>query len=98
MPNSTSSASGTTLLAPRDRLLETIDDMLRTFHLATKAKAEIANIAAKLPDKPKLLRKWRKQLSRSQTRALMEVAQQVGSHQLPNFAGGDIVRWDNKDR
>jgi hypothetical protein len=29
-------------------------------------------------------------------RALLELLQEAGSHQLPDFAGGQTIHWDNK--
>lgn len=89
-------ASGTRLLAPRNRLRETIDDMLRAFHLETLIKAAIAYNMDNLPGNPSLLETWEDQLSASQMQALLETLQQTGSHQLPDFAGGQTIQWGNK--
>ena len=89
-------ASGTPLLAPRNRLQDTIDDMLHAFKLETIIKSAVAHNAARLPDNPDLLNTWEDQLSPSQMQALLEVTQQAGSHQLPDFAGGQTIRWNNK--
>lgn len=78
-------ASGSPLLAPRNRLLETINDMLHAFHLETLIKATIDYNAAKLPENPELLKTWEDQLSPAQMRALLEVLQQTGHHKLPDF-------------
>ncbi len=90
-------ASGTPLRAPRNRLLETIDEMLHAFRLETLVKAAVSHSAANLPDKPRLLETWQDQLSPSQMQALLEVTQQAGSHTLPSFAGGQTIYWDNKN-
>lgn len=84
-------ASSNKLLAPRSRLTETIDAMLRAFHLQTVVKAEIAAAAAQLPNNPDLLHKWQGKITPSQHRALSETVEQAGSHQLPDFAGGGII-------
>ena len=89
-------ASGAALLAPRDRLPETIDDMLRAFRLETIVKTAVAHNAAQLPNNPELLQAWEDQLCLSQMQALLEVTQQADSHQLPDFASGKIIKWDNK--
>jgi len=91
-------ASGTSLLASRDRLLETIDNMLHAFHLETLIKATIDYNAAKLPENPDLLKTWEDQLSPSQMQAFLEVLQQTGSHKLPDFTGGQTIHWDNKQK
>lgn len=91
-------ASGTQLLSPRSRLRETITDMLHAFRLETLIKATIAHNLDSLPDNPSLLETWEDQLSTSQMRALLELLQQVGSHQLPDFAGGQTIHWNNKQK
>jgi hypothetical protein len=51
-----------------------------------------------LPNNPKLLETWEDQLSASQMQALLEVLQEAGSHTLPDFAGGQTIYWDNKQK
>jgi alpha-glucosidase (family GH31 glycosyl hydrolase) len=89
-------ASGSPLIAPRDRLVETIDDMLRAFRLETLVKAAVFHNADQLRNQPELLQTWEDQLSESQMQSLLEVTQQAGSHTLPAFAGGQTLQWDNK--
>ncbi len=91
-------ASGTQLLAPRNRLLETVNDMLRAFRLKTLIKATIAYNLNKLPEDPTMLETWEDQLSASQTQALLELLQQSGTHQLPDFLGGQTIHWSNKQK
>ncbi|MFZ1399801.1 MAG: DUF5110 domain-containing protein, partial [Candidatus Promineifilaceae bacterium] len=89
-------ASGSSLVAPRDRLVETVDEMLVAFKLETLVKAAVFFNADQLRDKPTLLQTWEDQLRPSQMQALLEVTQQAGSHTLPAFAGGQTIQWDNK--
>ncbi len=89
-------ARGALLLTPRDRLRETITDLLRAFRLETLIKAAIHHNINSLPDNPTLLETWEDQLSASQMHALLEILQQAGSHQLPDFAGGQTIQWNNK--
>jgi hypothetical protein len=70
--------------------------MLHAFRLETLIKATIAHNLHSLPDNPSLLDTWEDQLSTSQMRALLELLQEAGSHQLPDFAGGQTTHWDNK--
>ncbi|MCB8928799.1 MAG: DUF5110 domain-containing protein [Ardenticatenaceae bacterium] len=89
-------ASGSPLVTPRDRLLETIEDMLYAFRLETLVKLAISQNLSSLPENPKLLSAWENQIRPSQMQALLELLTQAGSHTLPNFAGGQTITWDNK--
>ncbi|MCP4417385.1 MAG: DUF5110 domain-containing protein, partial [Chloroflexi bacterium] len=89
-------ARGINLLANRNRLTETILDMLHAFHLETRIKTEIANIAAQLPGNSNLLRKWLGKITPSQHHAFSEIAEQIGNYRLPDFAGGETIYWNNK--
>ncbi|MBK7894145.1 MAG: DUF5110 domain-containing protein [Anaerolineaceae bacterium] len=89
-------ASGSSLVAPRDRLVETVDEMLVAFKLETLVKAAVFHNADQLRNNPNLLETWEDQLRPSQMQALLEVTQQAGSHTLPAFAGGQTIQWDNK--
>ena len=74
-------AFGSPLVAPRNRLVETLDDMLRAFRLETLVKVAIAHNVADLPANPNLLQTWEDQLSPSQMQALQNVIQQADSDQ-----------------
>ncbi|MEZ4595085.1 MAG: glycoside hydrolase family 31 protein [Chloroflexota bacterium] len=89
-------ASGSPLVAPRDRLVETVDEMLVAFKLESLVKAAVYHNVNQLRGNPDLLKTWESQLRPSQMQALLEVAQQAGSHTLPDFAGGQTIQWDNK--
>ncbi|WP_420643936.1 TIM-barrel domain-containing protein [Candidatus Leptofilum sp.] len=89
-------ASGSPLVSPRDRLVETIEDMLRAFRLETLVKAAVFHNIAEIIDKFDTIRTWQGLIKPSQYRALAEVIEQAGAHTLPSFAGGGTIHWDNK--
>ena len=68
-------ANSAALLAPRDRLLEHLYDMLLAFHLKSQIKATIDHNAARLKENPDLLKTWEDQLSSTQMQALLEMLQ-----------------------
>ena len=91
-------ASGSPLVTPRDRLLETIDALLVAFRLDVLIKLAISQNLNSLPENPKLLEAWEDQIRPSQMQALLELLTQSGSHTLPEFAGGQTVQWDNRQQ
>ncbi|MCB8972475.1 MAG: DUF5110 domain-containing protein [Ardenticatenaceae bacterium] len=91
-------ASGSPLVAPRNRLRETIEEMLFAFRLETLVKLSISHNLDTLPDNPKLLETWAEQIRPSQMQALLELLTQSGSHALPDFAGGQTIQWTNRQQ
>ena len=89
-------ASGSPLVAPRDRFVETVDEMLASFKLESLVKAAVFHNVNQLRGNPDLLKTWEDQLRPSQMQALLELTQQAGSHTLPAFAGGQTIHWHNK--
>ncbi len=89
-------ASGTRLTAPRDRLRETITDMLHAFRLETLVKAAIAQNMNEIIENFDMLRTWQGQIKSTQHHALAEIILKAGTHKVPDFAGGGTVLWDNK--
>ncbi|GJM42618.1 MAG: alpha-glucosidase [Ardenticatenaceae bacterium] len=89
-------ASDSPLVAPRDRLRETLEEMLRAFKLESLVKWAILHNVTDLPNNPKLLETWKDQLRPSQMQALLEVTQESGIHTLPDFVGGETIHWNNK--
>lgn len=87
------------LLARRKRTAEKVLDMLGAFRLDTMAKKAIAERAAELLDDPAILADYANVLQDSHTRALLEVTQGVGAHQISHTRWPDLLLlWNNRQQ
>ncbi|MBK8900357.1 MAG: DUF5110 domain-containing protein [Anaerolineaceae bacterium] len=91
-------ANGRTLRNPRNRLRETLDKLLHAFRLAVLVKSAIDYNLEEVMADPDYLETWEAQLKPAHKQALLELLQQKGSHTLPDFAGGQAIQWDNKEK
>jgi len=85
-------------LARRDRTHETLLAMLTTFRMNTGAKARLATELSSFIQNPAVLADYGLDLTERQMKALLEIAQRVGSHYVTNL--GDphlLVLWNDRE-
>ena len=86
-----------TLLARRDRTAEKCGEMLTHFTCPSQAKLGISQNLLGLIDNPALLANFKTELSPSQMRALLELSQSAGVHQVRDTRDPFLLlMWNNR--
>ena len=85
------------LVCREDGRLATLQKMLKTFRLGTRAKSSIASQLAALVSDPGLLATYRVVLTRSQMRAMFETLTRAGVERITNTGEELIVLWNNDE-
>lgn len=92
-------SNGSDFLARRNRTEEKILDMLSAFRLDTMAKKGIAERTAELLDDPAILADYANVLQDSHTRALLELTQGAGVHQINHTRWPRLLLlWNNRQQ
>ena len=90
--------NGRNLLNPRNRLRETLEKLLWAFRLEVLVKNAIDYNLAEVMADPDYMQTWEAQLKPAHIQAFRELILQAGSHTLPEFAGGQTIHWNNKEK